>query len=54
MKPGKRSLREFLDELAAEERRHLRRLKMIRYQGYFMQALIIAVFLFFTLAPFFL
>lgn len=45
-------LDEILEHFAAEDRRHLRKLRQIRIQGYFMRGLIIAVVLFFVLAPF--
>lgn len=47
-------LDEILEALSAEDRRHARKMRMIKIQGYFMEALIIGVFLFFTFAPLFI
>lgn len=44
-------LDEILEHFAAEDRRHLRRLKMIRIQGYLMRGAIIAVILLFVFWP---
>lgn len=43
-----------MEAFREEERRHIRRLKIIRHQGYAMQSLIIAIVLFFIFAPLFI